>query len=697
MDVNALLTQDAPTPSTRTYNSTAIATTPHQEASAPAMTPKSMSPRMDCKTVHFVYCFNSGISAPKTLRINPHDATDSITSTVKSMFGLHLYDDAGVSFEDPSGMRMILRHENFIDDMTVYVRLEDNQSFMNHPYNLRQQQQQSLGYGAPFARSCAASLAYASGRSASPSVTRGRRIANGAMSNQNGCARSKSMKRQSSNQDVPMAQPYHDDHFQNGYYYQQQPPQFLLDEERDLDNRYPRASADISLDNIVEGSRRKRPKFSSDELPLFPPPPALRNDGSTASSASPPRATPQLVTPYANRSFAFPQPTTPSYYTNGAANGSMQGTSNSYAQSRSYGSGIIPTPAPTIASCISDEDVALQLMRLGEATTASGSATSSTLEDNYEEDRFSSECGDFGEDGRSDTTELPELPPAAPSSPIVYPRAHSKYKSLDEILPSFDSTEPSDDEYQPEPVHQFTYQPEQVHHTHMAGIMTEDEDDGDAFDDDADETYVGREDDDADYDEDLDDVPLKALRGRKQSSLEMSPVMTPKFKPQPQHPKGVVKATKRLPTILQTNAKPKPKNATEPNYPISPASPPASRKPSIASFTDHKSRSNTAPTTTLPTPTSLFNPQTATPIEEHHNHHEHSEVPAPKPRCQRCRKSKKGCDRQRPCQRCKDAGIPVEGCISEDEAGTRRGRLAAKNAAAAGAAKLKGKGKRKRV
>ncbi len=45
-----------------------------------------------------------------------------------------------------------------------------------------------------------------------------------------------------------------------------------------------------------------------------------------------------------------------------------------------------------------------------------------------------------------------------------------------------------------------------------------------------------------------------------------------------------------------------------------------------------------------------------------------------KPRCQRCRKSKKGCDRQRPCQRCKDAGIGVEGCISEDEGNGRKGR-----------------------
>jgi hypothetical protein len=45
-----------------------------------------------------------------------------------------------------------------------------------------------------------------------------------------------------------------------------------------------------------------------------------------------------------------------------------------------------------------------------------------------------------------------------------------------------------------------------------------------------------------------------------------------------------------------------------------------------------------------------------------------------KPRCQRCRKSKKGCDRQRPCQRCKDAGLSADQCISEDEGNGRKGR-----------------------
>ena len=38
-----------------------------------------------------------------------------------------------------------------------------------------------------------------------------------------------------------------------------------------------------------------------------------------------------------------------------------------------------------------------------------------------------------------------------------------------------------------------------------------------------------------------------------------------------------------------------------------------------------------------------------------------------KPRCQRCVNVKNGCDRQRPCQRCKDNGIGLEGCISEGE------------------------------
>jgi hypothetical protein len=40
--------------------------------------------------------------------------------------------------------------------------------------------------------------------------------------------------------------------------------------------------------------------------------------------------------------------------------------------------------------------------------------------------------------------------------------------------------------------------------------------------------------------------------------------------------------------------------------------------------------------------------------------------PRLKPRCQRCRQLKKGCDRQRPCKRCKDSGLTADECIPED-------------------------------
>ncbi|EPX71365.1 transcription factor [Schizosaccharomyces octosporus yFS286] len=45
-----------------------------------------------------------------------------------------------------------------------------------------------------------------------------------------------------------------------------------------------------------------------------------------------------------------------------------------------------------------------------------------------------------------------------------------------------------------------------------------------------------------------------------------------------------------------------------------------------------------------------------------------------KSRCSRCRRSKKGCDRQRPCGRCRDAGLHLDECVSDDEPSTVGGR-----------------------
>jgi hypothetical protein len=60
---------------------------------------------------------------PMRVNIYPHDATDSIVTTVKNFYGL--YDGNGVSFEDKEGNTLIARYENFQSRMTVYVRVTE--------------------------------------------------------------------------------------------------------------------------------------------------------------------------------------------------------------------------------------------------------------------------------------------------------------------------------------------------------------------------------------------------------------------------------------------------------------------------------------------------------------------------------------------------------------------------------------------
>ncbi|CCG81464.1 putative C6 finger domain protein [Taphrina deformans PYCC 5710] len=100
-----------------------------------------------------------------------------------------------------------------------------------------------------------------------------------------------------------------------------------------LQRRISDITSDISLDNLLEGSRRKRNKFSSD-LPLLPLP--------TPTSAS--RQNGHARTQSGARDRAY----------SGSTTGTIMQTPGRVS---------IPTPAPTT---ISDEDVALQLIRLGD-------------------------------------------------------------------------------------------------------------------------------------------------------------------------------------------------------------------------------------------------------------------------------------------------------------------------------------------
>jgi hypothetical protein len=235
-----------------------------------------------------------------------------------------------------------------------------------------------------------------------------------------------------------------------------------------------------------------------------------------------------------------------------------------YAPQRySAGSGILPTPDPTIGSVISDEDVALQLMRLGDASNFSthGRTSTSTVDD-----AMSGKAEVSGE---------------------------------------------SDEESDIDEVHS--------HHEHVG--YASDEYSGEEYDDCQDNSFKGESDN---------IMPEDMAHMRRASSKAKSTSSGKGSAPSFSH-----KASK------SGKIKIKVKGEHGVKVPISPTSlPTQSRKASNASLT--------------------FGPD--------------EDDLSTKPRCQRCRKSKKGCDRQRPCGRCKDAGIGIDGCVSEDEGNGRKGR-----------------------
>lgn len=234
----------------------------------------------------------------------------------------------------------------------------------------------------------------------------------------------------------------------------------------------------------------------------------------------------------------------------------------------------LPTPDSTLgnASIISDEDVARQLMRLGDHGRTT---TASPLDDAFSGKAEVSSCEES--DGSDDEPELP---------PLVYPMARPQGRH-NEFPRTFESGDTSGEEYE----------------------------------DNRDASFKGES----------DEPMLDEHRGHQ---VQISPT------------KGRASVSvngKSGKTRAVSKGKGKPVGASKP--PMSPTSlPPQSRKASTASI----------------------NFQHQLGVDE--------EDLSSKPRCQRCRKSKKGCDRQRPCQRCKDAGIGIEGCVSEDEGNGRKGR-----------------------
>ncbi|KAI9930381.1 hypothetical protein ASPWEDRAFT_171007 [Aspergillus wentii DTO 134E9] len=594
---------------------------------------------------------NSKVRAriPMRVQIYPHDTTDSIVTTVKNFYGIYDGAASGVSFEDEHGTTLIARYENLRNNMTVYVRVIPVQAYTegygDHFYgHLPVEARKRPSLGEPFQMAHAMSSAHAFEHAQPPSRPTSR-LARKRSTSPSG------RSRRSASQHKPLSRAgnksrgssTHDSLHEDGYSDSEGGYGSVNGTKKSRSEQL--GSSDISMENILHDGRRKRPKFESSELPLFVPPQVPLTTSS--SSISPQRRSigqEAVGSPFARptqRPYNYQQalPSPQSYGHSEHAYGVSSTRNSMYAtpvvpehghrlrdrtatQSSGHfsnpagqanGPGILPTPDPTIASCISDEDVAMQLIRLGDASNFShGRTSASTLDDAFSgaADAASSTgaTSDGDEFSEEDDDDLPARSRhKLESSPMLPPGATKRnHKRLDEILPSFDSSDASCDE--------------EYHHNDHHDSLVKSEADEDAL-------YK-------------DSAP-------KAKKTKTRPTSTTSTKPRGSK-SGVSRHNKNSKSV-STNASRKPKSIST----TAPPKPPMS--PQLVS-----------PAPTRKTSTSSVNFQHPLAADE--------EDLSTKPRCQRCRKSKKGCDRQRPCGRCKDAGIGLEGCISEDEGNGRKGR-----------------------
>ena len=235
--------------------------------------------------------FRHGGGEPLLLPISNSDPASAITTTVREFFGLHR---CGISFQDTQGRMLIITPMNLVDEMEVNV------------CKISSSHESSTAHSR---RSSATSSAY---DMASDDLT----------------VRSTDIK----HLDIPSVS------YLNKF---PDTPAYL--------------SADVSLDNVVEGSRRKRARMYSDS-----------NSLSTVGSSS----TAVQSNHYHNKLFPGIE-FTDKHHTTRGNNPTQYGPQAFY-----NGNNGIPTPATL--SVISDEDVAMQLIRLGGNSPSVNSSTFTT-------------------------------------------------------------------------------------------------------------------------------------------------------------------------------------------------------------------------------------------------------------------------------------------------------------------------------
>lgn len=226
----------------------------------------SVSPRTVTtpKRVQFVLVFQESpyqARLPLRVSIYPHDTTDSIITTVKNFYGLYSGPgiSKGVSFEDQDGNTLIARYENFQDTMTVHVRVIEEPigpgyhaalgrtpSYYNADgYPPQGPRQPDTHASRPTSRTSRL-------RSPSPNGGRGRRSAS---TSTNPTAAKKGRSRSSKNRTQVNGDGQGDSF--SGYSSSDGAAGSSSRIKEQLGN------TDISVENIVEGGRRKRAEFES--------------------------------------------------------------------------------------------------------------------------------------------------------------------------------------------------------------------------------------------------------------------------------------------------------------------------------------------------------------------------------------------------------------------------------------------------
>ncbi len=212
---------------------------------------------------------------PMRVQIFPHDTTDSIVTTVKNFYGLYEGATKGVSFEDERGNTLIARYENFRNQMVIYVRVipDYSQSSLSHgqpgcnsaspisanrvghqleepPQMLPPHPAQILSYGQPNSRPVSR---VANKRSVSPR-SKSRRSESAHKGYGRSCIKSREPSAHGTLDDI-------NSDAINGYSSGDGGACSVTSSRKARSEQL--ASAEISLDNILEGGRRKRAKFES--------------------------------------------------------------------------------------------------------------------------------------------------------------------------------------------------------------------------------------------------------------------------------------------------------------------------------------------------------------------------------------------------------------------------------------------------